>query len=95
MIDEKYYEYYLSKHEKRGNRGIHLLGNLMTLVYIGVIIAGFNLWLLLLSPLVVYPFAIFGHWVCDDKEPAFLTSNPLKAKLADIRMSWETLTGKI
>jgi hypothetical protein len=95
MIDEEYYQFYLSKHQSRENRYWHLIGNVMTIIYIIAIISTASLWWLLLSPFVVYPFAFFGHWMYCDNEPALLSSNPIKAKLADIRMSWETLIGKL
>jgi hypothetical protein len=95
MIDEEYYQFYLSKHQRVENRYWHLIGNMMTIFYIIGIISYASLWWLLLAPFVVYPFAFFGHWMYCDHKPALFSSNPIKAKLADIRMCWETLIGKI
>jgi hypothetical protein len=95
MVDEEYYQFYLSKHQSVPNRYMHLLGNVMTIFYILAVVTSWSLWLLLLSPFIVYPFAFFGHWYYKDNKPALLSGNPLKAKLADIRMCWETLVGKL
>jgi hypothetical protein len=52
-------------------------------------------WGLLLTPFIVYPFAFFGHWAFEGSKPALFSSNPLKAKMADWRMCWDMLTGKL
>jgi len=44
---------------------------------------------------VVYPLAVVGHLLFEGSMPAFFSSNPLYAKMADWRMMFEWLTGKI
>jgi hypothetical protein len=87
-----YYKTYRSLHTKEGTRAWHLIGNLCTVAYIvTILVHPISLWWLLLSPLVVYPFAWGSHKFIEKNKPAAF-SNPIKAKLADWRMMWETLT---
>ena len=75
-------------------RILHLLGVVLTFVLIGYAIAIQNWYLLLLAPFVVYPFAWTGHLIFERNRPAAWT-NPVYAKLSDLRMCWEIVTGKI
>jgi len=95
VIDEDYYQFYLSKHQNKYNRYLHLFGNIMTVVFVITVFCCLSLWWLLLSPFVVYPFAISGHYIFKDSKPALFSSNPLKAKLADIKMCYEIIIGKL
>ena len=59
------------------------------------IVVYFEVWLLLvLSPVVVYPFAWSGHYFFEKNTPAAF-SNPLWAKLCDWIMLKDILIGKI
>jgi hypothetical protein len=89
-----YYQFYLSKHQNKNCRRMHLLGQIMTLAFIVFVFTSLSWWWLLLAPFVVYPFAVAGH-LFEGKFPAFFSTNPLKAKLADIKMIYEMLTGKL
>ncbi len=91
---EEYYEFYLSKHQNKNCRRMHLLGNIVTIAFVIWVIAGAHWWCLLAAPFIVYPFAIVGH-AFEGEKPAFLSSNPCKAKLADMKMCWEMVTGKL
>jgi|TARA_Y100000296_G_C5116442_1_gene227991 hypothetical protein len=94
MTFNEYYQYYLSLHQNKWCRRIHVLGNIATLVYIGAVVY-FGVWLLLLLvPFVVYPFAWSGHFFFEKNKPA-AWSNPLKAKACDWKMMWDMLRGKI
>lgn len=50
--------------------------------------------MLLASPFVVYPFAWTSHALFENNKPLAFT-NPLWAKVADLRMCWEVVTGKL
>lgn len=96
---EEYYPYYLSLHTTPGCRIMHILGQLVTLIYIGAILRigwSESQYLLLLAffPFVVYPFAWTGHGVFEKNKPAAFT-NPLWAKRADWVMLGDTLSGKL
>jgi hypothetical protein len=52
------------------------------------------MWLLLLAPFVVYPFAWSGHYFFEKNKPAALT-NPLLAKVSDWMMLRDWVLGRI
>jgi hypothetical protein len=96
MKFDEYYKFYLSKHQDVNNRRMHMFGNAMTLMYVvSILIFCPVYWGLLFAPFVVYPFAFLGHWVFEGSKPALFSSNPLMAKMADWRMCWDMLTGKL
>lgn len=96
MTFEEYYQYYLSLHQNRWCRRLHILGQLATIVLLVFIICmgGWYWLLLLLLPFVVYPFAWAGHFLFEHNQPAAF-KNPFWAKLCDWRMSWDILRGRI
>lgn len=100
MKFDDYYIFYLSRHTNRWCRRCHLAGQAATALYValavwlGLAATAWAFALLLLAPLVVYPFAVAGH-LFEGQWPAFFSSNPLYAKAADARMCWDVLRGKI
>jgi hypothetical protein len=100
MNFDDYYAFYLSRHQNRWCRRFHLLGQIATWSFVAIVlfhtfvISYWLAFLLLLAPFVVYPFAVSGH-LFEGQLPAFFSSNPLKAKLADLRMCWDMLRGRI
>ena len=94
MSFEEYYKYYLTLHKNPVNKLLHVVGNLMTLLSICLGVATLNIWLLILSPFIIYPFAWTGHAVFEKNKPAAWT-NPLWAKACDWVMMRDLLTGKV
>lgn len=95
MNFKEYYKHYLSLHEDITNRFLHFVGNMMTILFIvTVFVLGFNLWWLVLSPFVIYPFAWVGHVFFEKNSPAAFTS-PLRAKVCDWVMLFDELRGKL
>ena len=93
---DEYYEFYLSKHKNPLNRFLHLLGNIATIAFVvSVFKFDLSLWWLLLTPFVVYPLAGLGHFICEGNMPAFLSGNPIYAKMSDWKMLYQWLTGKL
>tara|TARA_B100000927_G_scaffold213628_1_gene174065 strand:- start:2052 stop:2351 length:300 start_codon:yes stop_codon:yes gene_type:complete len=90
----EYYEYYLTLHQNKWNRRLHLLGQITTLSYIFICIYFSYYFMILLSPFVVYPFAWFGHFYFEKNKPAAF-SRPLWAKICDLIMVKDMLLGKI
>ena len=78
---EDYYQYYLTLHQNKTNRRLHVLGQLATILFI-IFSLYTNVFLLLLAPFVVYPFAWSGHYFFEKNKPAAF-SNPLWAKISD------------
>jgi len=93
-LDEYYREHYLPLHMKTMTRLLHLIGVIFTFVFIVYGVYTYNFLWILLAPFVIYPFAWTGHLVFERNKPAAWTS-PIYAKLSDLRMCWEILTGKI
>jgi len=72
---------------------LHVLGQLSTLSYVAFIIY-IKVWLLLvLTPIVVYPFAWSGHYFFEKNKPAAF-SNPLWAKACDWIMLKDIIIGR-
>jgi len=90
----QYYQNYLTLHQNKWNRRLHVIGQCCTISYV-ILVVYFEVWLLLvLSPVVVYPFAWSGHYFFEKNSPAAF-SNPLWAKLCDWIMFKDILIGKI
>lgn len=93
MKFDEYYKKYLTYHTKLGTRICHCIGNIFTLVYIGWCL--FNcLYALVLAPFIIYLFAWPSHWWIEGNRPAAF-KNPILAKMADWRMMWDMLRGKV
>jgi hypothetical protein len=95
IIDDEYYKFYLSKHQNSTNRYMHVIGNIFTIFFIIMVISSYSLLWLLLAPFIVYPFAFLGHIFFEGSIPALFSSNPIKAKLADIRMCYNVFMRKL
>jgi hypothetical protein len=90
----EYYQYYLTLHQNKWCRRMHVLGQFATISFVVATIY-LKFWILLLAtPFVVYPFAWFGHYVFEKNEPAAF-SNPLWAKACDWIMLKDWILGRI
>jgi len=94
MSFKEYYKYYLSLHQNKWCRRLHVLGQVTTLCFIAVVIK-LKIWpLLILAPFVVYPFAWTGHFVFEKNKPAAF-SKPLWAKMCDWIMLRDWFLGRV
>jgi hypothetical protein len=91
---KEYYSYYLTLHQNRTCRRLHVIGQGVTLLaLISAII--FKSWVLLsITPFVIYPFAWSGHFYFEKNKPAAF-SKPLWAKACDWLMLKDMITGRI
>jgi hypothetical protein len=98
MNEEKtfneYYEYYLTLHQNKTNRWLHVLGQCVTLTVLFHALTTQNWFLLLIVPFVIYPFAWTGHFFFEKNKPA-AWSRPLWAKACDWLMFKDIIIGKI
>ena len=94
MKIEEYYKHYLLLHQNKYCRRLHVLGNLLSVIFASLCLIKQEWFLLLLTPLIVYPFAWSGHFFFEKNKPA-AWSNPLKAKLCDWLMMKDIVLGKI
>ena len=79
MSLDEYYKEYLTLHQNIWNRRLHFLGQLMTIIYLCVIIGfNMNIFAYVLLPFIVYPFAWSGHFFFEKNKPAAF-SDPIKA----------------
>ena len=93
MTLNEYYEYYLTLHQNKWCRRLHVLGQFATILFLIYCFTN-NLFLLALSPFIVYPFAWSGHYFFEKNEPAAF-KDPIKAKICDWIMLKDIMTGKI
>ena len=96
MTFREYYKQYLSLHQNKTCRRLHVLGQIMTLAFLFTVIYNGGWWLLLLplTLFIVYPFAWTGHFYFEKNKPAAF-KNPLWAKASDWLMLFDILRGKI
>ena len=91
---KEYYENYLKLHQNKNCRRLHVIGNILTLIYFCICLV-YQKWIMILfTPLVVYPFAWAGHLFFEKNKPA-AWSNPVLAKICDWIMIKDILVGKI
>tara|TARA_Y100000593_G_scaffold94378_1_gene193161 strand:- start:4101 stop:4391 length:291 start_codon:yes stop_codon:yes gene_type:complete len=90
----QYYKYYLTLHQNKWCRRLHVLGQLATVMFVCFVIYYSAWFALLAAPFIVYPFAWTGHYVFEKNEPAAFT-HPLWAKASDWVMLKDIITGKI
>lgn len=100
MTFKEYYENYLTLHQNKWNRRLHVLGQILTIIYVASIlylsykVYVLFLGLLVFAPFVVYPFAWSGHFFIEKNKPAAF-KNPIWAKASDWVMLKDILIGRI
>jgi len=94
MTFDEYYQHYLTLHQSKWTRRLHVVGQIATVVFITAVVV-LKMWaLLLFAPLVVYPFAWTGHYLFEKNLPAAF-QRPLWAKACDWIMLKDMLIGKL
>jgi len=91
---KEYYQYYLTLHQRKATRRLHVLGQLATIIFAIFVFYNWYWYLIPLIPFVVYPFAWSGHFFFEKNKPAAF-SRPLWAKACDWVMLKDILTGKL
>jgi len=91
---DEYYKHYLTLHQNKNCRRLHVLGHFFTIIFTAYVLYNSYWYLVPLIPIVVYPFAWFGHFFFEKNMPA-AWFNPLWAKICDWIMLKDILTGKI
>lgn len=94
MKFNEYYSYYLTLHQNKVNRRLHVLGQVSTILYVVLCLTKLPLILIMFSPFVVYPFAWSGHYFYEKNKPAAF-SNPVFAKMADWVMLKDWILGRV
>ena len=94
MEFKEYYQHYLTLHKNKWNRRLHAIGQLMTLLFVALVVQEKQWLLLILTPFIVYPFAWSGHFFFEKNKPA-AWSKPLWAKACDWVMLKDMIIGKV
>jgi hypothetical protein len=94
MTFKQYYQHYLTLHQNKTCRRLHILGQVVTIAFTILILYNMYWYLIPLVPFVVYPFAWSGHFFFEKNKPAAF-SKPLWAKACDWIMLKDVLTGKL
>ena len=90
----EYYKHYLTLHQNKWNRRMHVIGQIATLCYLYLCLTVLPLYVILITPFIIYPFAWTGHFVFEKNKPAAF-SNPLYAKISDWIMLKDWILGRI
>lgn len=94
MTFKQYYQYYLTLHQNKTCRRLHVLGQVATIALAIYVFYNMYWYLIPIIPFVVYPFAWSGHFFFEKNKPAAF-SKPLWAKACDWVMLKDILTGKL
>jgi hypothetical protein len=89
-----FYPFYLSQHSNPISRKLHYFGTaLVIMLFVAILINGQWQGLIML-PVLGYFFAWAGHFFFEKNRPATFTY-PLFSLMADFRMFFEALTGRL
>jgi hypothetical protein len=89
-----FYPYFLSEHSVRATRRMHFVGLALALGFGALAIATLQ-WPWVIAAFVSgYGFALAGHFIFEKNVP-YTLKQPLYGMLADFRMCFEMLTGRI
>ena len=100
MTFDEYYQYYLSLHQNRTNKLLHVAGQIFTISWVfgfSYLALTKSLWFalpLIFSLRVVYLFTDIGHKYFEKNIPA-RKANRWRAKAADWRMFFDIIRGKV
>lgn len=87
-----FYPYYLSEHQNRTCRLLHVVGSTLVLVELCCLLIGvLNGWFWLLLPITGYGFAWVGHFFFEHNRPATFTY-PVWSLMGDWVMFFEVIT---
>lgn len=89
-----FYPYYLSEHQNRTCRMLHVVGSFLVLVELCCLLSGvMEGWSWLLLPFTGYGFAWLGHFFFEHNRPATFTY-PVWSLMGDWVMFFEVITGR-
>lgn len=91
---EDFWPFYVREHSHSLNRVLHFVGSSLGLICLMVALILKSLWLAMLSLVVGYAFAWFGHFFIEHNKPATF-KYPLWSFRADWKMWWLMLKGQM
>jgi hypothetical protein len=90
----EFYPFYLKEHSNLVCRRLHFIGTAFVIVTVFTMLVTGDIRLIPVVPVVGYGFAWIGHFVFEKNRPATF-KNPFYSLLADFKMFWDILTGKL
>jgi hypothetical protein len=90
----EFYPFYLSEHRNPTSRKLHFVGTSMVVALLLVAAVALTWWLVPVALVQAYSFAWVGHFFFEHNRPATFRY-PGYSFIADCRMWWELLTGKL
>jgi len=94
MRFREFWPRYLEAHRHPGNRAAHYFATILSSGAIGVAIAIGAPWIALAAIAASYAIAIAAHWLFEHNWSMVLV-NPVWGALADLKMCWLALTGRL
>ncbi|MBX2847194.1 MAG: DUF962 domain-containing protein [Acidiferrobacterales bacterium] len=91
---KEFYPYYLSEHQNRTSRRLHVVGTATTIILLILITVSQSWRYLILLPICGYGFAWVGHFFFEKNKPATFTY-PRWSLMGDFVMLKDVLIGKI
>ena len=89
-----FYRFYLREHSNIMCRKLHFLGTCGVIALLLLFFFTGNPMILLFFPVIGYGFAWAGHFVFEKNRPATF-KHPYYSLLADFRMFWDILAGRV
>jgi hypothetical protein len=90
----EFWPFYVREHANEKNRRLHVVGTSLGLLAAAALIAAGKPWLALLTPVIGYAFAWFGHFFVQKNRPATFTY-PLWSLCGDFKMLGLTILGRM
>jgi hypothetical protein len=91
---EEFYPFYLSQHVNSTNRRLHFIGTTLVIISTMLFLYFWNITFLLITPLLGYGFAWYGHFFYEKNKPATF-KYPFLSLYGDYIMYFKTLIGTL
>ena len=91
---EEFYPFYLSQHQNRTSRRLHVIGTAGSMMFLSYCLAFEFYKLIPLTLVIAYGFAWVGHFVFEKNRPATF-KYPFYSLMGDFRMLWDVVRGRI
>lgn len=90
----EFYPFYLSQHSNKVNRALHVIGSVLSLLWVVFSVISHQLMHIPGFLLIGYGFAWIGHFFFEKNRPATF-KYPLYSFIGDLRMAFDVLTFRL